>query len=473
MSDIATVKPRIGLMAVGLGAYWPQFPGMRDGVLGAHQRLARLFEGAGEIVAAGLVDSAAASRQAGELFARERVDIVFCHLTTYANSETLLSAVSAVDVPVILLNVQPVRALDFPNVVSTAGWLGVACTCAALPEMTAVLIRTGKRFATITGHLDGDAELERRIRLWCTVAGISRRLHTQSLALLGRPFPGMLDLHIDETRLYQRFGTLTNHLSWDDIIVEMKEVTPADRNSGADRVRAMFDYPPTVTAHDLDAIATTLCALRRTVEKHSLFGIATHFEGIPTGPVAELLAALNPALSVLITDGVACPVEGDLKAALAMVALKALAGNATLAELYSMDFNEDVCIIGHSGAGDAAISSRRPTLSASEVFHGKSGKGYLTQFFPKTGAATLLACTQDAGGDYRFVAAEGEIVEGPTLGLGDTNCRVRFSCGMRDFTERWSNLGPTHHGVIGMGKHIDSLKSVSTALGIPIDVVCR
>ena len=213
---------------------------------------------------------------------------------------------------------------------------------------------------------------------------------------------------------------MTSHLDWEDIITEMKNVTPADRSAGADRLRAMFDYPPTITPQNIDSISITLGALNRIVAKHSLLGIAAHFEGSPTGAIGELLANLNPALSILITDGVACTVEGDIKAALAMIILKALAGSATLAELYSMDFNEDVCIIGHSGAGDAAISSHPPTLSTSETFHGKAGKGYLTQFFPKTGDATLLSCTQDASGGYRFVAAEGEIVEGPILGLGDT-----------------------------------------------------
>ena len=473
MNGRESISPRIGLMAVGLGAYWPQFPGMRDGILGSHQRMARLFEGSGEIISAGMVDSAAASRRAGALFAREHVDIIFYHLTTYANSETLLPAVSAVDVPVILLNVQPVRTLDFKNVASTQEWLGVACTCAALPEMTAVLIRTKKTFATITGHLDGDAELERRVRLWCTVAGIRQRLRTRTLGLLGRPYPGMMDLYIDETALFDSLGTMTRHLEWEDIIAEMKNVTSAERKDGADRLRATFNCPSSVTAQDLDTVAITLGALNKVVQEHSLLGIATHFEASPTGAAAELLASLNPALSILITDGVACTVEGDMKAALAMTVLKALAGSATLAELYSMDFDEDVCIIGHSGAGDAAISSRQPTLSASELFHGKTGKGYLTQFFPKTGATTLLSLTQDASGGYRFIAAEGEIVEGPTLGLGDTNCRVRFNCGLREFTERWSNLGPSHHGVISLGKHIDRLQCASVALGIPLEVVTR
>ena len=211
----------------------------------------------------------------------------------------------------------------------------------------------------------------------------SAQLKTQALALLGRPFPGMMDLYIDETALFNSFGTITHHLEWEDIVTEMKQVTPSDRKSGADRLRATFDCPSTVTLQDLEAIALTLGALNRVVEKHSLLGIAAHFEGLPTGEVGELLAHLNPALSILTTDGVACVVEGDIKAGLAMMILKTLAGNATLAELYSMDFNRDVCIIGHSGAGDAAISSRRPTLSAPEILPRQAWQRILDSILPK------------------------------------------------------------------------------------------
>jgi hypothetical protein len=125
-----------------------------------------------------------------------------------------------------------------------------------------------------------------------------------------------------------------------------------------------------------------------------------------------------------------------------MLIMKAIAGSATLAELYSMDFDNDVCIIGHSGAGDPAISSRRPVLRASEVFHGKTGKGSVTQFSPRRGPSTMLACTQDASGSYRLVVGEGEIVDGPILELGDTNCRIRFRAGLRDFRGRVELVGP-------------------------------
>ncbi len=472
MAEIQQHVARIGLMVIGLGNYWEQFPGMKEGILNTHGRLAQLLKGQGEIVPAGLVDSVATARNAEDLFSKSQVDIVFCHLATYANSETLLPAVASLDVPIVLLNVQPVKALDLTQVNTIADWLGVGVTCAGLPEMTAVLLRSGKRFSTITGHLDNDAILDQRLRQWCSIATLHRRLVSQSIALLGRPFAGMLDLNVDETHLLNKFGTFIHHLDWDDIIAELANVTDADKELGIARIESLFDFPTSLDREEVNSIATFYGAFSRFVSRYNLCGIASHYEGESSGERAELLAALNPVLSLLMADGIACPVEGDIKAGIAMLILKSIAGSTTLAELYSMDFEDDICFIGHSGAGDPAISSKKPSLSASEVFHGKSGKGFLTQFYPETGPVTLVSVTQDARGDYRMIAAEGVVEDGPTLSLGDTNCRVRFSCGLRDFVERWSSYGPTHHGALGLGEHVEALGRVSIGLGIPLEIVC-
>ena len=98
---------------------------------------------------------------------------------------------------------------------------------------------------------------------------------------------------------------------------------------------------------------------------------------------------LIPAFSMLIKQGTACAVEGDIKVAMAMSILKTIAGCGQLSEMYSIDFNEDICIIGHSGSGDADISTaRKPTMKIVPVFHGKTGGGYLTQFYPPVGDVT-------------------------------------------------------------------------------------
>ena len=66
--------------------------------------------------------------------------------------------------------------------------------------------------------------------------------------------------------------------------------------------------------------------------------------------------------------------------------LVTISGTGQLSEMYSIDFNDDICIIGHSGSGDADISDKKPTMKIVPVFHGKTGGGYLTQFNVRIGA---------------------------------------------------------------------------------------
>ncbi|MGH6643777.1 MAG: hypothetical protein ACRED3_13890, partial [Bradyrhizobium sp.] len=167
-------KAKVGMLSVGLAAYWPQFRGMRENVTRHHAELLRHFPESVEVVGAGLVDTADAAHEAGKRFRAADVDLIFCHLGTYASAETLLPAIRELDVPVIMLNVQSVAALDMSKVHTIGDWLGAGCTCAGLPEMTAALLRLGKRFDIVTGHLEADplldAEIARRRQIEAVAA---------------------------------------------------------------------------------------------------------------------------------------------------------------------------------------------------------------------------------------------------------------------------------------------------------------
>ncbi len=107
------------------------------------------------------------------------------------------------------------------------------------------------------------------------------------------------------------------------------------------------------------------------------------------------------------------------------------------------------------------------------VFHGKTGGGYLTQFYPPTGAVTYLGITQDRDGHFKFVVAEGKNQEGPIFMFGDTNMRTKFSISAREFVNRWSEAGPTHHMAAAVGRHIDTILKVAKIFNVPVDVICR
>lgn len=159
---------------------------------------------------------------------------------------------------------------------------------------------------------------------------------------------------------------------------------------------------------------------------------------------------------------------------MAMSILKTISSTGQLSEMYSIGFDQDICIIGHSGSGDADISqARKPTMKIVPVFHGKTGGGYLTQFYPPVGPVTYLAITQDRDGHFKFVVAEGVNEEGPIFTFGDTNMRTRFTCGAREFVNQWSEAGPTHHMAAAVGRHIDTILKVAKIFNVPVDIITR
>jgi L-arabinose isomerase len=124
---------RVGLFAVGLAAYWPQFGGLKPRLQGfKHIIKARLSEYA-EPVDAGLIDSAPDAAAAGDLFAREGVELIVCYVATYATSGQVLPAAQKARVPVLILNLQPVSALDYAKA-DTGEWLANCGVC-RVPEI--------------------------------------------------------------------------------------------------------------------------------------------------------------------------------------------------------------------------------------------------------------------------------------------------------------------------------------------------
>ena len=346
----------------------------------------------------------------------------------------------------------------------------------AVGEMVADLERAGKRHAVITGVVEGgDPAVQAEINDWCKAAQVRRRFRDTNLAQIGRPYPGMMDLYIDETNLYNRMWLYTKQFDWEKMWAIADNITDEDAiRAKAQDILDTFDIEGGGTVEKVWDMARYVVAFEQWVRDEKIAFVASHYDGFAKGVAGKLDSMLIPAFSMLIKQGTACAVEGDIKVAMAMSILKTIAGCGQLSEMYSIDFNEDICIIGHSGSGDADISTaRKPTMKIVPVFHGKTGGGYLTQFYPPVGDVTYLAITQDKDGHFKFVVAEGVNEPGPIFTFGDTNMRTRFSCGAREFVNRWSEAGPTHHMAAATGHHIDTILKVAEIFNVPVDVITR
>ncbi|MBQ3303062.1 MAG: arabinose isomerase, partial [Clostridia bacterium] len=297
-----------------------------------------------------------------------------------------------------------------------------------------------------------------------------------NIAQIGRPYPGMMDLYIDETNLYHRMFLYTKQFDWEKMWAIADDITDEDaiREKAQDLLNT-FDIEGGGSIEKVWDMAKYVVAFEQWVKDEQLGFVASHYDGFAQGVAGKLDSMLIPAFSMLIKQGTACAVEGDIKVAMAMSIMKTISGTGQLSEMYSIDFNEDICIIGHSGSGDADISqARKPTMKIVPVFHGKTGGGYLTQFYPPTNQPiTFLGITQDRDGHFKFVVAEGVNEEGPIFMFGDTNMRMRFSCSATEFCDKWSEAGPTHHMAAGVGRYIDTILKVAKIFNVPVDIITR
>ena len=413
---LVNTKAKVGVFSIALGAYLPQFPSLVPEFESQYAAFKKTIPDTVELIDGGMVTTKEQAMEAGDKFRAADVDLVFLQMLTYATSYNMLPAVRDLDVPVVLVNVQKLKALDYDHT-DIASWLGEGYACGAVGEAVADLERAGKRHAVITGVVEGgDPGVQAEIEDWCKAAQVRRRFRDTNIAQIGRPYPGMMDLYIDETNLYNRMFLYTKQFDWEKMWAIADDIT------------------------DEDAIRAKAQEILDTFE---------------------------------IEGGGTIETVGDMKVAMAMSILKTISGTGQLSEMYSIDFNDDICIIGHSGSGDADISDKKPTMKIVKVFHGKTGGGYLTQFYPYTGPVTYLAITQDADGHFKFVVAEGVNEEGKILSFGDTNMRTRFTCGAREFVNRWSEAGPTHHMAAATGRHIDTILKVAKIFNVPVDIVTR
>src|SRR6185437_8478844 len=144
------------------------------------------------------------------------------------------------------------------------------------------------------------------------------------------------------------------------------------------------------------------------------------------------------------------------KTCLAMMILDRMGAGGSFTEFYAMDFVEEFVLMGHDGPGHLAIAEGRPVLRGLGLYHGKRGQGVSVEFRVKAGPVTLLGLTQTAEGGLKMIAAEGESIPGPILRIGNTNSRLRFGPGPREFVNRWCGEAPTHHCALGVG-HVNAM----------------
>ena len=471
---------KIGLYGIGLDTYWDQFEGLFERLEGYQTQIAdRLNEMHPEVnfINTGIVDNPVRAREIGDQLASERVDLILLYVSTYALSSTVLPVVQRAKTPVIVLNLQPVRAIDYEAFnklgdrgVMTGEWLAHCQACSA-PEIACVFNRAEIDYHLVTGALD-DSEAWREIGAWIDAAHVLEGLRNTRLGVLGHYYCGMLDVYSDMTQLATVFGL---HFE----IVEMCSLHRYRQTVASEEIQAKreqfnidFTVDPACSDTELDRAAQTSVALDRLVEENDLAALAYYYEGQAGNEYENIVTSIIPGNTLLTMHNVPVAGECEIKNAIAMKVIDLLGCGGSFSEFYAMDFDDDVVLLGHDGPAHATIAEGKVGLVPLPVYHGKPGQGLSIQMTVKHGPVTLLSVVQGRAGMVSLLVAEGECVAGPTLQIGNTNSRYQFSIGAKCFMNEWAQQGPAHHMAIGIGHFANTLNHVADLLGIECFQVC-
>src|SRR5581483_4819413 len=218
-------QTRIGLVAGGLGTYWPQFPGLLPQLQASHRYVVERFgEMNAEVVDVGFVSDAQEGAAAAEKLRVADCDLIVLFLATYLTSSMVLPIAQRANTPVLVLDLQPSERMDHENF-DTGDWLAYCGQC-PVPELGNVFRRAGIGFRSVSGHLHQDAAW-RRIGRWIDAAHVRAALRHARHGLMGHLYPGMLDVSTDLTLLPTTFGSHVEVLEFDDLRVRVEEVTAA------------------------------------------------------------------------------------------------------------------------------------------------------------------------------------------------------------------------------------------------------
>jgi L-arabinose isomerase len=460
------VRAKIGLLVMALlEDDYNKTAHMRPAATAAAQGIADLLSDYGDVVHAGLVEEEHQAAAAARLFNAEDVDIIVAMELAYTKGVVPARVMIDTTAPVLVWNAQKIARLGesdgFDVVMLNSGMAGI-------PELTAVLLRTGRDFTMVTSRLD-DPEGRQKVRDVIAAAAVRRRLRTARVALVGHPFEGMTDLMFDGLSLRQEIGPVVWPLEPEKIALRFAAIpqSQVDAAVASERARYKVDMEPAL----FERSVRLALAIESTV-KEGGFDAFTAFDQVW---LTDQRVGIIPSYGTgrLCEIGIPAAPEGDVNCAVAQLILQELAGQATTVENYVIDFENNAVMFSHDGHGNPALATPgEVSVKHSIYYEGVHGFGAGFEFSYTPGPITNLALVTMGENQWRFVISEGEFLPFPPRPISAPQTLFRHGTLLVDeWCNQWCAAGAPHHMAAAQGHWTDQLLNLAQMLGIDAVVV--
>lgn len=460
------VRAKIGVLVMALlEDDYNKTGHMRPAATAAGREIADGLAAYGDVVHAGLVEEEAQAAAAARLFNAEDVDIIVAFELAYTKGIVPARCFIDTTAPVLVWNTQRIRRLGeddgFDVVMLNSGMAG-------MPELTAVLLRTGRDFEMVTSHWD-DPEGRRKVREVITAAAVRRRLRTARIGLVGHPFEGMTDLMFDGLSLRQEVGPVVWPLEPEKIAVRCGEIPQPDVDAAvaAERAKHAVEMEPAL----FERSVRLALAIESVIREHG-FDAFTAFDQVwLTDPRVGIIPSFGTGR--LCELGIPAAPEGDVNCAVAQLVMQELAGQATTVENYVIDFDNNAVMFSHDGHGNPALGTPGTTKVKHSIYYeGVHGFGAGFEFAYEPGPVTNLALVTMGEGVWRFVISEGEFLPFPPRPISAPQTLFRHhELEIADWCDAWCQAGAPHHMAAARGSWTSQLLVLARMLGIDAVVV--
>ncbi|MDD6884225.1 MAG: L-fucose/L-arabinose isomerase family protein [Eubacteriales bacterium] len=472
-------KPVIAIVPLGHYIYFEQFEGLYEELNKKSAEFAAYFEDTAEILITDYVDTVPKAFETVRSLKKQDVDGIFMLLTTYLPSAVAAPFANYLDVPQILVGIQPLPHLDYKK--CTTFMQLVNDDICAMPEIAGAYVRLGRSMPPcIVAASRQTEEIRAEVLAWQRAIVAKAAFKYAQFGYLGHTYEGMYDMHTDPTAFS---GTFHSHVKMlemcelaqlADAVTEdmLREKISVIRNTFSIQDPSVDPLTDYVQDSDLEWSARMACALDMLVKNNDLSALAYYYKGENNNLYERIGAALIIGNTLLTSSGIPLAGEADLKTAATMLIMSKLGGGGSFAELHPFDIEGDCVLVGHDGPHNIAISQGQPILRKLKKYHGKSGSGIGVEFSIRAGDITMLSMNYQPNGRFKLIAAAGISLPGDIPQTGNTNTRVTFpGIPVTEFIRRWCEAGPTHHLALGVGNHLREIRYFARIMNLDLEII--
>jgi L-fucose isomerase-like protein len=364
------------------------------------------------------------AKEAAEYFVKERVDALVLVSGTFHLGSLALILNHEVKVPLLLWG--------FNELPYDGGKIRLNAVCGV--NLNASNLYKGGN-STYVVHVGDTIDED-----WVKAIKMKVAIESTSLGLIGFHAQGFYNVGVDELDLYKKTGVLINHYELSDFFggIAMPEEVAAEEKE----LKRIFNVSK-LTADQVEKVARLTVLASRFMKEKGLDVVAIRCwpefaKGYGVSPCAMM--------SVLQSRGMLLACEGDIEAALSMVAVRA-AGEATpfMADLSQVNYEENFALLWHDGVAPCNLWDGVCSRSLETYFAG--GKGVTADFVMKSGKMSILRL-DTARGVTRVYYEEGEAIP-MAKQLSGTYAKVVFSRPISEVIDTVTYTGVAHHVIMG------------------------